>query len=97
MRTEFAAVRSEMQDGLASVKTELRQEMHEGFAAARDDLLIGLANVTSELGRQIQETAEEGKRHSRMLFEEAIGRIAILSEHRAASPGRKAPTPRRKR
>ena len=97
MRTEFAAVRSELQTGLASVKTELRQEMHEGFAAARDDMLVGLANVTSELGRQIRETAEEGKRHSRMLFEEALGRIATLGEHRDASPGRKAPAPRRKR
>ena len=97
VRTEFAAVRSELQTGLASVKTELRQEMHEGFASARDDMLVGLANVTSELGRQIRETAEEGKRHSRMLFEEALGRIAALGEHRDASPGRKAPAPRRKR
>ena len=104
MRTEFAAVRSEMQAGLASVKTELRQEiaelrgeMHEGFASSRDDMLLGLANVTSELGRQIRETAEEGKRHSRMLFEEVLGRIATLGEHRDASPGRKAPAPRRKR
>ncbi len=104
MRTEFAAVRSEMQTGLASVKTELRQEivglraeMYEGFASARNDMLVGLANVTSELGKQIRETAEEGKRHSQMLFEEALGRIATLREHRDASPGRKAPAPRRKR
>ena len=99
MRTEFAAVRSEMQTGLASVKTELRQEMEcmRGFASARNDMLVGLANVTSELGRQIRETAEEGKRHSQMLFEEALGRIATLREHRDASPGRKAPAPRRKR
>jgi hypothetical protein len=104
MRTEFAAVRSEMRTGLASVKTELRQEiaglrteMYEGFASARNDMLVGLANVTSELGKQIRETAEEGKRHSQMLFEEALGRIATLREHRDASPGRKAPAPRRKR
>ena len=97
MRTEFAAVRSEMQTGLASVKTELRQEMHEGFAAARDDMLVGLANVTSELGKQIRESAEEGRRHSQMLFEEALGRIAALGEHHEAPPRRRAPTPRRKR
>lgn len=103
MRTEFAAVRGEMQVGFTSVKTELRQEiaelreeMHEGFAAARDDLLVGLANVTRELGQQIRETAEEGKRHSRMLFEEALSRIATLGEDREGSPGRKAPA-RRKR
>ena len=101
MRTEFATVRGEMDTGLASVKAELRREMHEGFAAARDDMLVGLANVTSELGRQIQdtarETAEEGKRHSRMLFEEALGRIATLNEHREGMSGRKAPASRRKR
>jgi len=97
MRTAFAAVRSEMQTGLASVKTELRQEMHEGFASARDDMLVGLANLTNELGTQIRETAEEGKRHSQTLFEEALGRIATLGEHRVAPPGRKAPAPRRKR
>jgi len=104
MQTEFAAVRSEMQTGLASVKTELRQEivglraeMYEGFASARNDMLVGLANFTSELGRQIRETAEEGTRHSQMLFEEALGRIATLGEHRDASPRRKASAPRRKR
>jgi len=112
MGVEFSAVRSEMQVGFANVKTELRHEIHaeigalrgemyEGFAAARDDMLMGLANVTRELGRQIQETAretaEEGKRHSRMLFEEALGRIATLGEHRGKSPGRKPGSPRRKR
>jgi len=104
VHVEFSAVRSEMQ----VIKTELRQEiaglrgeMYEGFAAARDGLLVGLANVTRELGRQIQETAretaEEGKRHSRMLFEEALGRIATLGEQREESPGRKRGSSRRKR
>ena len=93
MRTEFAAVRREMDTGFSSVKAELRQEMHEGFAGARDDMLVGLA----ELGRQIQESAEEGKRHSQMLFEEALSRIATLGEHREESPGRKPRGPRRKR
>ena len=107
MRTEFAAVRSEMDTRSASVEAGfrqeiraeiggLREEMHEGFAAARDDMLVGLANVTSELGRQIRETAEEGKRHSQILFEEALGRISTLGEHREESPGRKR-RPRRKR
>jgi hypothetical protein len=32
-----------------------------------------------------------------VLFEEALGRIATLDEHRKGSPGRKAPAPRRKR
>ena len=93
MGVEFSAVRSEMQVGFVNVKTELREEMHEGFAAARDDMLVGLANVT----REIQETAEEGKRHSRMSFEEALGRIATLGEHREGSPRRKPGSSRRKR
>jgi hypothetical protein len=100
MQTEFAVVRGEMRTEFAAVRHELagfRGEMYGGFAAARDDLLLGLANVTRELGRQIQETAEEGKRHSQVLFEEALGRIATLDEHRKGSPGRKAPAPRRKR
>jgi hypothetical protein len=86
-------VKTELRQEIA----ELREEMHEGFAAARDDMLVGLANVTRELGRQIHETAEEGKRHSRMLFDETLGRIATLGEHREASPGRKPGSPRRKR
>jgi hypothetical protein len=108
MRTEFAAVRGEMQTGLASVKTELRQEiraevgalrkeMHEGFAGARDDMLVGLANVTNELRREIRESAEEGQRHSRILFEEVLSRIAALGEHHEGSPGRKPRGPLRKR
>ena len=100
MQTEFAAVRGEMRTEFAAVRQEiagLRGEMYDGFAAARDDMLVGLANVTRELGRQIQETAEEGKRHSRTLFEEALGRIATLGERREESPGRRAPASRRKR
>jgi len=104
MRTEFAAVRDEMHTGFASVKTELRkeirvevgalrEEMNERFAGARDDMLVGLANVTNELGREIRES----KRHSQMLFEEMLGRIATLGEHRGESPARKPRAPRRKR
>ena len=105
---EFATVRSEMQTGFADVKNELREEirveitavrteMREDFAAARDEMLAGFAIVTSELGRQIRESAEEGKRHSATLFEEALSRIAILSEHREGSPLRKPRTPRSRR
>ena len=93
MRSDFSELRSEIRTEFAAVRSEMR----EGFASARNDLRVGLANVTSELGKQIRETAEEGKRHSQMLFEEALGRIATLREHRDASPGRKAPAPRRKR
>jgi hypothetical protein len=100
VHVEFSDVRGEMRTGFANVKAELRQEiaglrgeMYDGFAAARDDMLVGLANVT----REIQETAEEGKRHSRMLFEEALGRIATLGEHREESPRRRPGAPRRKR
>jgi hypothetical protein len=48
----------------------------------RDDMLVGLANVTSELGRQIRETADESRRHARVLFEEYLSRIAALGEQR---------------
>jgi N-acetylglucosamine kinase-like BadF-type ATPase len=71
--------------------------MHEGFAGGRDDMLAGLADMKSELSRQIQESAEEGKRYSRMLFEDALTRVATLIEHRKESPGRKPRAPRRKR
>ena len=108
MRTEFATVRDEMHTGLASVKTELRkeirvevgalrEEMNERFAGARDDMLVGLANVTNELRREIRESVEDRKRHSQMLFEEVLSRIAALGEHREGPPGRKTRAPRRKR
>ena len=73
--------------------SRFRQEMREGFAAFRHEMRIGFAGVT----REIRETAEEGKRHSRMLFEEALGRIATLGEYREASPRRKPGSPPRKR
>ena len=100
MKTEFAAVHAEMQGGFAAARDEsradirtesaaLREEMQTRFAAARDDMLVGLASVTSELGRQIQEAAEEGKRHTRVLFEDVVGRIPTLGEMRDASGARK--------
>jgi len=89
MRTEFAAVRSEMRTECAAV----RSEMEERFAGARDDMLVGLANVTNELRQEIHES----KRHSQMLFEEVLGRIAALDKHREGSPARKTRATRRKR
>jgi hypothetical protein len=104
MRTEFAAVRSEMQTGFAAVRSEMQTEsaavrgdMDERFAGARDDMLIGLANVTNELRHEIRESAEEGQRRSRVLFEEVLGRIAALGENREGLPRRKPRAPRRKR
>jgi enoyl reductase-like protein len=82
MNAESSALRAEI--------AAFRKEMHEGFAAARDEMRVGLAKVTDELGRQIQEAAEEGKRHTRVLFEEVVSRIAALAEHREASVGRKS-------
>jgi chromosome segregation ATPase len=88
LEAEISQLRTEMRAEFAT-----RAETHERFAAARDDLLVGLADV----GRQIQEAAEESKRHSRTLFEEALSRIAILAEHVQESSERKPRPPRRKR
>jgi vacuolar-type H+-ATPase subunit H len=82
MRVEFSAARS---------------EMSEDFAAARDDMLTGLANVTSELRQEIRESAAESRRHSQMLFEDVLGRIAALGERRDPLSPPKKRTPRRKR
>ena len=104
MRVEFSDVRSEMRTGFAAVRSEMqtesatvRSEMEKRFAGARDDLLVGLANVTNELRHEIRESAEEGKRHSQILFEEVLSRIAALGEHREESSARKPRAPRRKR
>jgi len=83
MHSEFSAVRSEMRGEIDG----LRIEMREGFAAMRDDMLVGLANVTSELGRQIRDTADESRRHARVLFEETLSRIAALGEQRQGPSG----------
>jgi len=95
VETQIVQLRIEMRSEFSDV----RNEMREGFASARDEMLVGLANVRSELGRQIQKTAEdaeEGRRHSRALFEEVLGRITMLGEHRGAPSGRKPPERRRK-
>ena len=67
MRTEFAAVRTEMQTGFAEIRTEMRTEfaavrtgfaaVRTGFAAVQGDLRAGIASFEARLVRWVVGTA----------------------------------------
>ena len=71
MRTELAATRAEMREGLAETRNELaatRTEMREGFAEVRQRLSI----VEDSLGKVIEAVTEIAKiqeKHSSLLIE----------------------------
>ena len=76
-REEFAAVRGEF----AAVREELaatQRETREEFATVRSEMQQGFVAVTTEMGRQILESESR----SRAMFEEALSRIATISERR---------------
>jgi hypothetical protein len=102
IRGEIGSLRGEMHEGFAAARDDLLL----GLEMMRSDLTRDLTrnlthdltrNLTHDLGQQIRETAEEGKRHSRVLFEELVSRIATLGEHPEGWPARKPRAPRRKR
>ena len=77
VRGEFAVVRREF----AAVREDLaaaRRETREEFATVRSEMQEGFVAVTTELGRQILESESR----SRAMFEEALSRIATISERR---------------
>ncbi|MBI4263792.1 MAG: hypothetical protein HY657_05420 [Acidobacteria bacterium] len=67
MRSEFVAVRGEMQVGFTGLRDELRREIREGDEETR---------------RLLREGDEETRRYMRVLHEDVIGRIAALGEGR---------------
>ena len=101
-RDEFSAVRQELRTldtRLGSVETRL------GSVETRlGSVETGLGSVETRLGSVetglgsletgLREAIEDARRETRMLFEEVVSRIALLSEYRAAS-GRRAKKPKK--
>jgi hypothetical protein len=58
-------LRTELHDGLASVRTELRAELRDGLASVRAEIREGVA---------------EAKRHGRVLFESMQDNNRLLAE-----------------
>jgi predicted transcriptional regulator len=61
-------------DRLESQIAQLRTEMRDEFSAVRGEIRIGDVMIVTTLTEQI----EESRRHTRVLFEEAVSRIASL-------------------
>jgi hypothetical protein len=61
-------------DRLESQIAQLRTEMRDEFSAVRGEIRTGDVMIVTTLTEQI----EESRRHTRVLFEEAVSRIASL-------------------
>ena len=61
-------------DRLESQIVQLRTEMRDEFSAVRGEIRTGDVMIVTTLTEQI----EESRRHTRVLFEEAVSRIANL-------------------
>ena len=91
MRNEFVAVRREMRDEFAAVRAEMheefaavRGEMRDEFAAVRGEMRGELAALRGEMRdefagvvrREVAAGNEETRNYMRVLYEDAIARIA---------------------
>ena len=69
-------------DRLESQIVQLRIEMRDEFSAVRGEIRTGdvmiVTTLTEQLTAQLTAQIEESRRHTRVLFEEAVSRIASL-------------------
>ena len=88
MRDEFSAVGAEMATGEEETRRTLGEEVRasdeETRRVLRAEIREGQVMIITELTEQI----EDSRRYTRVLFEDAIGRIALVSEGLAALSGR---------
>jgi len=92
MRGDFSAVRSEMQAEFVAVRNEMRADRSEtlrGFAAVRDEMRAIEDDLRAEMHalhhltlEEIRAGDTETRRYMRVLFEDLVGRIAVLGEGR---------------
>ena len=65
-------------DRLESQILQFRAEVRDEFSSIRDEIRDGNAMIVTTLMEQI----EESRRHTRVLFEEAVARISTTQESR---------------
>ena len=85
MHDEFSAIRQEMQAGDEETRRSLREEIRAGDEETRRSLRAELKTVVAEITAQI----EESRRHTRVLFEEYVGRLSTLREAGSTKRGKK--------
>ena len=65
-------------DRLESQIVQLRIEMRDEFSAVRGEIRTGDVMIVTTLTEQLTAQIEESRHHTRVLFEEAVSRIASL-------------------
>ena len=104
VRGEFSAIRDEAQTGTAEAVRSLRAEIRAGDEETRRVLREEIRGGDEETRRVLREEfqtgyvlittalveqTEELRRHMRVLFEEAVSRIAYAQENRPGPPPKK--------
>lgn len=74
-------------DRIESQIVQLRTEMRDGFSAMRDEI----RTTNEHTVRTLTEAIEVARRETRVLFEEALARIAVLDEARGNGNGPRKP------
>ena len=89
MRDEFSAVRVEMAAGDEETRRSLREEIRAGDEETRrtlrEEIRAGNEETRLVLREEIRTGDEETRRFSRILHEDAVGRISIIGEGLAAN------------
>ena len=88
MRDEFSAVRVEMATGEEETRRTLGEEVRAGDEETRRVLRAEIREGQVMIITELTEQIEDSRRYTRVLFEDAIGRIALVSEGLAALSGR---------
>jgi cell division protein FtsB len=87
LEVQISEFRAEVRAEFSATRTELRQEMR----ALNDETRAEMRALTDETRAEMHVLTDETRAEMRALFENAIDRIAVISE------GRKKPNGRRKR
>lgn len=76
LELQFVQLRAEMRDEFSAIRGEIREGDERVTATLREEIRDASTMVVTTLMEQI----EESRRHTRLLFEETISRIATIQD-----------------
>lgn len=90
LESQFVQLRDEMRAEFSAIRAEGRAGDVESVRLLREEIRAGDEETRRVLREEIRSGDEETRRYMRVLHEEVIERIRVLSESRPASPPRRA-------
>ena len=84
LESQFLQFRQEMRDEFSAMRVEMAARDDETRRVLRVDIRDGNVLIVTALTEQI----EDSRRYARVLFEDAVGRVALVGEGLAALSGR---------